>query len=94
MRSKGSGSLPVLLRRAEASRREVGQLDAAGQAVRQRLDGGHQVEPQERQVVQVVLGQRLAAEVGVHQAQAAEAADAAAQTADVGQVQAGGRRRR
>ena len=77
-----------ILVRAGRRRREVGQLDAAGQAVRQHLDGGDQVEAQERQVVQVVLGQRLALEMGVHEAQTAETADTAAQTTHVGKVEA------
>jgi hypothetical protein len=50
-------------------------------------DGGDQVEPQEGEVGEVVLGQRLAAQVGVNQAQAAKPAGPAAQTADVRQHQ-------
>ena len=73
-----------------SERRQVRQLDPAGQAGVQHLDRGHEVEPQEGEVVEVVAGERLALEMGVDEAQAAEAADAAAQAADVGEGQAVG----
>ena len=57
------------------------------------VDGRHQVEPEPRQVDEVVAREGLAAQVRVHQPQAAEAAAPGAQAADVGQTRAGGRRR-
>ena len=64
---EGGQIVPVLLLGTGRDvRRQVRQLDAAGQAVRLRFDRRDQVEAQQRQVVQVVLGQRLAAEMGVH----------------------------
>ena len=60
-------------------------MDAAGQAVGQGLDGGHQVEPQQRQVGVVVAGERRGVEVGVDQPQAAQAVRAGAGPADVGE---------
>ena len=66
------------------------QLHPSGEAALQHLDHGDQIEAQEREVVEVVPGQRLAFEMRVDQAQAAEAADAAAQAADVGKGQAVG----
>ncbi len=86
-RSKGSAVMTVAVRSQGSQMRE---LDAAGQAVRQHLDRGHQVEPQQGEVVEVVAGERLALQMGVDEPQAAEAADAAAQAADVGQGQAVG----
>ena len=69
---------------------QVREIDAAGQAVTQHLDRGHQVEPQQGEVVEVVAGERLPLQMGVDEPQAAEAADAAAQAADVGQGEAVG----
>ena len=53
---------------------QVGEMDPAGQAVGPDRDGGHQVEAQQRQVVEVVARERFALEVGVDAAQAAQAA--------------------
>ena len=50
-------------------------------------DRRHQVEPQQREVGQVVAGERLALEVRVHQAQAPQTYLARAGTADVGQLE-------
>ena len=52
------------------------------------LDGDHQVEPQEREVVQVVLRQFLAAQVRVDGAQAAEALGGDARALQVGPLDA------
>ena len=69
---------------------QMGEVDPSGQAVPQHLDRRHQVEPQQGEVVEVVAGQRLPLQMGVDEPQAAEAADAAAQAADVGQGEAVG----
>ena len=58
-----------------------------GQPVRAHADGGHQVQPEQREVGQVVAGERLGLEVGVHQPQAAEAHLAGAGAADVGELE-------
>ena len=63
---------------------------SAGRPSGQHADRRHQVQPQQRQVDEVVARQRLVAQVGVHQAQAAEAAAAGADAADLGQVDARG----
>ena len=65
-------------------------MDLPGQAVVPHLDGGHRVEPQQRQVGVVVAGERLAAQVGVHEPQAAQAVRAGAGAADVGQGELAG----
>jgi len=62
-------------------------VEHAGEPVRAHADGGHHVQPEQRQVGEVVLGERLRLEVGVHQAQPAEADLAGAGAADVGQLQ-------
>jgi hypothetical protein len=66
----------------------VGDVQVRGPPVGPHPDGGDQVQAQQRQVDQVVPGQRLVAQVRVHQAQAAEAAPSGADTADLGQVDA------
>jgi hypothetical protein len=66
----------------------MGELHLARQPVRQDLDHGDQVEPQEREVVQVVVRERLPLEMGMDEPQAAEAPDAAAQASDVRQLEA------
>jgi hypothetical protein len=63
----------------------VADVQLAGAAASVDHDGGDQIEAQQREVGEVVAGEGLAAQVGVDQAQAAEAAGGAAQTADVGQ---------
>src|SRR4029079_11875557 len=62
----------------------------AGEAGGQGLDHGHEIETEEGEVVQVVLGERLAAQVSMYEAQPAETAEAAPQAADVGERQAVG----
>ena len=52
------------------------------------VDGDHQVEPEQRQIVQVVLRQLLAAQVRVDGAQAAEAPLADARALEVGPLDA------
>ena len=74
------------LSRLARRRRQVGELDAPRLAAVVDLDHRHQVEAQQRQVGEVVAAEAFAAQVGVHQAQAAETADAAAQAADVGNL--------
>src|SRR4051812_14199672 len=54
------------------------------------VHGDHEVEAQEREVVQVVLRQILAAQVRVYRAQAAEAPLADARTLEVGPLHASG----
>ena len=66
---------------------EVSDEDPARLATGADRDRRHQVEAEERQVGEIVLGQRLAAQVRVDQAQPAEAPRAAAQTSDVRQHQ-------
>ena len=90
MRSKARGVAVAV--RGPGS--QVRELDPPGAAVGQRLDHGDQVEAQQREVVEVVAGERLAAQMRVDEPQAAEAADAAAQAADVGEGRGCGRRRR
>src|SRR6185312_10584813 len=82
--------LDALEGKVRGERRKMRQLQAAGQTGVQHLDHGDEVETEERQVVEVVAGERLTLQVSVDEAQAAETADAAAQTADVGQRQAVG----
>ena len=60
--------------RSSPGRQQVGHVQVGGAAVAGDPHGGHQVQPQQRQVDQVVAGERLVAQVGVHQAQAPEAA--------------------
>ena len=81
---------PVAASGAAAPRRrgrKVGDLDRAGAAVRLGLHHGDQVEPQQRQVVQVVGRERLAPQVGVNQAQPPESPGTAAQPPDVGNLE-------
>ena len=72
-------------RRAAAfARRHVVRVDHRARLAAERdLDGRHEVEAQADEVDQVVAPQHLAAQVGVHEAQAAEAALGRSQTADV-----------
>ena len=67
--------------------RHHGHLDAAGFAVRAHFDHRHGVETQQGEVVQIVVGERFTAQVGMDQPQRAEPADTAAQAADVGQLE-------
>ena len=52
------------------------------------VDGRHQIESQQRQVCQVVLRERLAAEVRVNAAQSAKASRSDADAFEVGQLDA------
>ena len=52
---------------------QVRHVDRARVAVRSHADRGHEVQAQQRQVREVVLGQGLVVQVGVNAAQAAEA---------------------
>ncbi len=73
--------------------RRVGQQVAdeqlAGPAGGVDGDRGDRVEPQQREVGEIVARQRLPAQVGVHEAQAAEPAGAAAHAADVREEEPG-----
>ena len=70
-------------------RQEVRAAHAAGQPrALVHVNGDHQVEAQEREVVQVVLRQLLAAQVRVDGAQAAEAVGADARALQVGPLDA------
>ena len=71
-------------------RQQVRDVQVGGPPVGPHADRRHQVEPQQRQVDEVVARQRLVAQVRVHQAQAAEPAAAGADAADLGQVDARG----
>ena len=83
------GILPVAGRR-KRRRIQVGHLGLARQAVGAGLHHRHHVQPQQRQVVQVVGRERLAPQVRVHQAQTTEPPGASAQATDVGQHQLAG----
>ncbi len=65
-------------------------MQLARQPVLAHRDGRHQVEPQEREVGQVVPRERFAVQVRVHQAQAAQPDLAGARAPDVGQREARG----
>ena len=65
-------------------------MQIGGPPVGPHADRRHQVQPQQRQVDEVVARQRLVAQVRVHQPQAAEPAAAGADAADLGQVDARG----
>ena len=69
-------------------RRQQGDLHPAGPSGR-RVEHRDGVEPQQHEVVEVVGAERLSPEVGVDEAQPAEAAEAAPQTPDVGEVEPG-----
>ena len=62
-------------------------MQDAGQAVVEHADRGHQVQAEEREVGEVVAGERLGLEVGVHQAKAAESDLAGARAADVRELE-------
>ncbi len=66
----------------------MGDLDPAREAGGEGLDHRHQVQAEEREVVQVILGERLAFEVRMDEPQAPEAAEAPPQAADVREGQA------
>src|SRR5690606_10265745 len=66
---------------------EVGELDRARQTVLPGLDLANEVQAKVREVGQVVLGQALALQVGVHQAQTTQTALAAAGAARIRQVE-------
>ncbi len=80
----GFGGLPV------GGRQQVGDVQVRRTPVGQKPDRRHEIQPQQRQVDQVVPGQRLVAQVGVHQTKPAEAPAPRAQTADLRQVDARG----
>ena len=69
-------------------RQQVRDVQVGRAAVGPDADRRDQIEPQQRQVDEIVARQRLAAQVRVHQPQAAEAAAAGADAADLGQVDA------
>ena len=71
-------------------RQEVGPVHLAGKPVLEHLDGRHQVEPEQGQVGEVVARERLAVQVGVHQAQTAEPALAGAGAAHIRELQLAG----
>ena len=81
---------PSRARPAGFSGQQVGQVDLAGKAVLLDLEGGHRVEPQQREVGVVVAGERLAAQVGVHEPQAAQAVGSGASAPDVGERELAG----
>ena len=84
------GLVAVLILAVRPQGRQMGEVDPSGEAGVEHFDRRHEVEPQQGEVVEVVAGERLAFQVGVDEPQAAEAADAAAQAADVGEGEAVG----
>ena len=54
----------------------MGAVDHARQAVSLNLDGHHHIQAQDGEVIEVILVERLGAEVGMDTAQALEATDA------------------
>ena len=73
-----------------AWRHQVGHVKIGGAAFVVHAHRGHHVQSKQGEVDEIVAGKCLVAQVGVHEAQAAEAAVARAQTADLGQDQARG----
>ncbi|MBS1109339.1 MAG: hypothetical protein H6Q88_1331 [Anaeromyxobacteraceae bacterium] len=65
-------------------------MDLAGEPVVLDLEGGHRVEPEERQVGVVVAGEGLAAQVRVHEPQAAQSVGSGAGATDVRQGELSG----
>ena len=65
----------------------MGVVQHPGQAVFLHPDGRHHVEPQQGEVGEIVPGERLALEVGVHQAQATQAHLAGTRAAHVGELE-------
>ena len=59
-------------------------------AVGLHANGRHEIQPQQREIDEIVAGQRLVAQVGMDEAQAAEPASARSDAADLGQVDARG----
>jgi hypothetical protein len=84
---KGNGALGAPGLAVGVFGQEVRPVHVAGGAVGAGVNGGHEVEAQAREVDEVVVGEGLAAEVGVHEAQATETARGGAEAADVGQHQ-------
>ena len=72
--------------------RSARDVREAGQALVVGADRDHRVEPQHREVGQVVAVERLVADVGVDAAQAAQPAAAGAQAAPVGHLDRRARR--
>jgi hypothetical protein len=68
----------------------VGQLDFARISIFTYQDHGDQVEPQQGKVVQVVLSDRFAAQMGVDQAKPAKPARASPKSPDVRKLEVGG----
>jgi hypothetical protein len=57
----------------------------AGQPVAANVDGGHQIQPEQGQVGEVILGQPLTGKVGVQAAKAAKTRLANAHAFEIGQ---------
>ncbi len=78
---------PAFLGRLTGRRRDAMPVVDPGRRARRRVetDRGDQVEPQPRQVDDVIAGQRLIAQMRVDQAQTAKSSRAPTQTADVGE---------
>ena len=66
---------------------QVRVVQHAGQPVFLHANGRDEVEPQQREVGEVVAGERLALQVRVHQAQPTQTHLPGARTADVGQLE-------
>jgi hypothetical protein len=63
----------------------VGGVHGAWQAIAANLDGSHQVQPQQCQVSQVILGQPVATKVGVQTTQSTESARPDTHAFEIGQ---------
>ncbi len=71
-------------------REQMGPANDSGKTVRANTDGGDEIEPEEREVGQVIPRQGFRLEMGVHEPQSAQASFARASAADVRQIDAAG----
>jgi hypothetical protein len=63
------------------------QLNPPGVAFFVGLYRDYEIQPEQRQVIQVILCERFASEMSVNEAQSAETPGAPAQSADIGKLQ-------
>ena len=89
-RCKGTGGQRHPGGLALAWRHEVRDVQIGWPAFVIDPDRGHQVEAQQGQVDEVIPGQALVAQMGVHEPEAAKASMAGPEAADLGQDDAGG----
>ena len=76
---------PLVERPVGAIGYDVGEVGQAGKAALLDRDRGDEVESEHPEVDEVVMRQRLTAQMGVHQAEAAQATDAGTLPTQVGQ---------